>query len=312
MRPPVLSGKSLAAQMIDYAAEIRRRFGNVRRARGCWLYTEKNVRLLDMFLDGGAAVLGRRCGGSKLVLKNMLDRGLSGSLPTGGRKSLTAAVCALFGGTGTVSWFCSRERACKACASAGIGTVDWRPWDFDSGTGMMSLPSSGEAVLFTVPFPWGASPEFSGVIVFVPGKEKQTDTPCLDIPDTVSDSLEILPGLYTGDSIPPQLLPVFARSVYDLHRKIPVYDDNDFSAVFHPGEKSLWIRKGAYLTLRKNFDIPIDRYYDFFCACLDRGVLVSPSMGIPSIIPLPCIETPQEKRSVKTCLKKISFPSEEP
>ena len=78
--------------MIDIYAEIRKRYGNVRRARGYYLYTEKNVRLLDLWLDGGKALLGRRAGQANLVCKQFLDRGLTGWLPTNAENRLQRAL----------------------------------------------------------------------------------------------------------------------------------------------------------------------------------------------------------------------------
>lgn len=306
MRPPGWSGKNLAVIMFDYAAEIRRRFGNVRRARGCWLYTEKNVRLLDMFLDGGAAILGRRRGSSKLALKNMIDRGLTGSLPSGMERNLSGAVSSLFGAAGKASWFCSRKRAVAACSGAGIKVREWFPW-IPSGMEDSSAPGSGESLITSVPFPWGAAPEFSGVIVFFPDcASGSVPAEAADnfIPET-SDSLEVLPDARKGDSVPPQMLSAFARAFFDLRRRIPLFSDGDFAGVFSPRENSPWIRRGAYLFLRQDTDISKDRYYRFFCDCLDRGILISPSMEKPSVIPLMCADSPQEKLSIKTSMGKI-------
>ncbi|MBP5284181.1 MAG: hypothetical protein J6Y93_05900, partial [Treponema sp.] len=63
------------------AEEIFKRWGTVKRARGNFLYTAKGVRLTDMFLEGGKAVLGWGSDNTSAwtVFKNILSRGLTGS-----------------------------------------------------------------------------------------------------------------------------------------------------------------------------------------------------------------------------------------
>ena len=54
----------------------------VRRARGYRLYTEDGRRLLDLYLDGGGALLGHRPELLGRELKNVVGRGLIGNLPS--------------------------------------------------------------------------------------------------------------------------------------------------------------------------------------------------------------------------------------
>ncbi len=76
----------------ELAAEIKKRYGFVRRARGCYLYTEKNVRLTDCFLDGGRALLGWDGGKARTVFKDTLERGANGSYCGGYESRLATAV----------------------------------------------------------------------------------------------------------------------------------------------------------------------------------------------------------------------------
>ncbi len=61
---------------IDYPSIIKNYFGNIKRARGYYLYTEKKARLLDMFLCEGRAILGHKPKGVLTAYKRELDRGL--------------------------------------------------------------------------------------------------------------------------------------------------------------------------------------------------------------------------------------------
>ena len=75
----------------ELAAEIQKRYGNVRRARGCYLYTEKGVRLTDCYLDGGRALLGWDGGKARTVFKDTLERGATGAY-CGGYESRLAST----------------------------------------------------------------------------------------------------------------------------------------------------------------------------------------------------------------------------
>lgn len=82
--------------MMNFYDEVRNRYGNVKRARGFYLYTEKNVRLLDMYLDGGMSILGRRENQAPLVFKQSIDKGLNAFLPSSGDYRLKKALNSLF------------------------------------------------------------------------------------------------------------------------------------------------------------------------------------------------------------------------
>lgn len=147
---------------IELAAEIQKRYGFVRRARGCYLYTEKNVRLTDCFLDGGRALLGWDGGKARTVFKDTLERGANGSYCGGYESRLATAVrhllpseyteirwyydapcavregaadCAPLGANNTPespnAAFCAVRESGAAASSennAPFGAVLWRPW----------------------------------------------------------------------------------------------------------------------------------------------------------------------------------------
>lgn len=76
--------------------EIFSRYGAVTRARGCFLYTKKGVRLTDMYQAGGRAILGWGGGDAFTRLKNVLNRGLTGSFITEFTFQIDKAVSELF------------------------------------------------------------------------------------------------------------------------------------------------------------------------------------------------------------------------
>ena len=119
--------------MIDLYAEIRRRYGDVRRARGYYLYTEKNIRLLDLWLDGGQSILGRKAGQANLMCKQFFDRGLTGFLPTKADRQLERAVSALIPDRPIIRWYESAEKAERIVRAALKKDIEeqlpvWRPF----------------------------------------------------------------------------------------------------------------------------------------------------------------------------------------
>ena len=64
------------------AENIAFKYGTVKRARGCFLYTEKRVRLTDLYQEAGRAILGWGAKGTFTILKNVLERGITGSFYT--------------------------------------------------------------------------------------------------------------------------------------------------------------------------------------------------------------------------------------
>lgn len=101
--------------MEAYQAEIIRRFGRVRRARGFYLYTERGVRITDLFLDGGASILGRNASRARLDFKRYLSRGLWGPLPTCASAQLQQALRTCFPAH-EVRYYAHAERAQEVCA----------------------------------------------------------------------------------------------------------------------------------------------------------------------------------------------------
>ena len=134
--------------MIDIYTEIRKRYGNVRRARGYYLYTEKNVRLLDLWLDGGKAILGRRAGQANLVCKQFLDKGLTGFLPTKADVQLRRALESLLPDYPVIRWYETQDKGERIAGSVlqadQNGAVQplpvWRPFlDLDSASDSQEL-----------------------------------------------------------------------------------------------------------------------------------------------------------------------------
>ncbi len=296
--------------IIDGKKELFSRYGAVRRAYGYHLYTAKGVRLLDLCQEGGSAILGWRYGRSKLSLKSVLDRGMTGSFPSESEGELERAVLEVLPQYDVVRWYATKERAASACAaylglwsdipliessllhpeasieigpggdsplsaSRGVhGIPLWRPWldeayyamsDRLDASFLKNVNDTHDTQVLVSPFPFAGSftvAVFSGVRA--------------EIEPAVTNESAILPS----DPVAPALLSAAARAWTDLSSALSERTEADWSR-FDRFFERYWDRRGPYLVpkMRKA------RYGEFFRACLDRGLYVSPNYDIPSIVP---------------------------
>lgn len=288
-----------SALMIDIYTEIRKRYGNVRRARGYYLYTEKNVRLLDLWLDGGKAILGRRTGQANLVCKQFLDKGLTGFLPTKADAQLRRALEALLPDYPVIRWYETQDKAERIAGSVlYAGQTDavqplpvWRPFlDFDSASDSKE-PIADSLMLVTPAYP----------------------VPC----GIIAAGSRFEERLPPSDILFPPLAYSLARAFFDLKRKmeelqlkeikldeLKLADEHHSEAAGRSARvsriivkkrqaalnrkaeavrlvPSIWTQKGWYLFPH----IPEAEYPALFSQALDAHVLISPEYGTPSILP---------------------------
>ncbi len=251
----------------DFESEITKRYGQIRRARGNFLYTQKNVRLLDMYLDNGASILGWSKGQSRLFLKNTLDRGFSAGFTKNVPANLNLALSRLFIGFNVFNIYSNRETLQNAfdayrSFSAKNGTpVEeilpvWRPWqDFSSS----AKPENFSCFGFVLPFSWNGAKVFAC-------KTMNADALNAVLPES--------------DAINKPLEAAFCRSLFDLIAELPLRSLAQYAQYDAILEK-YWNRQGAYLLPK----VSEDAYKDFFLYCLENRVLISPYYEEPSIVP---------------------------
>ena len=271
--------------------ELIKRYGAVVRARGPYLYTQKGVRITDLYLDAGRAVLGRGCSGSNAfrVLKNTLERGETGSFPSAYNTRFQKAVLSLIPGYDYAARFSTEDSLLRAAAlytserttvtkqnstgtqrvtvspSAGLRVKLWRPWQTetaDSAAGNNPYETLGtdtriaEGILAF--YPPLALQEAGLIAVFKAGNK----------PFPPSD-------LCSG-----ALLNAITRSIYDLQREIPKRGEKEwsrFDAVLSP----YFERKEAYLIPK----ILGAQYDEFILHCLDCRLLIPPYPA-PALVPV--------------------------
>lgn len=245
---------------VDFLAEeVYRRYGAVTRARGCFLYTAKNVRLVDMYQEGGRAILGWHTP-SFTLFKNVLNRGLVGSFDTVFSARLETAVSSLLDSPRNVLVFSGRMEAMKAALSFSKGgTSWWKPWGFAD---VQTLQKT-DCVLIEPPLAWTQN-------VFLLAVAREV----FEVHKAV--------GVQPPDCIrlPAPLLAAITRAIYDIIAEIPNRSEKDWFAY----DKILckyWERRGPYLFPK----VSENAYGDFVQHCLDCEIVISPDFNTPSIVP---------------------------
>ena len=228
----------------------------VLRARGFRLYTQGGRRLVDLWLNGGAAVLGHTPPNMLREIKNTASRGLYAPFPHFTEWRFLKALSQLLVG------YSFRLYAAPPPELTGL---------FDKGAAKLWRPFSEQE----------NPPLFIPVI---PGIQLWRDELPLGLCVVAAESESYLEQLPPGDILPPVLLAAAARGIYDLlassMRAKPV-----LPRTFKALQKSPlgWQRQGIYLTLKEK---PRDEEWAaLFRQFLDAGFLLPPTSSQPVILP---------------------------
>jgi hypothetical protein len=271
-------------RMSDYDKELHdeellRLLPKVLRARDFHLYTEGGKRLVDLWLQGGRAVLGHKPPRVLLELKNSAERGLFTPLPHPLERRLTKALATLFPDRSfrfyndPSSMYRAIEKALSgegtSFEAASIPDPAF-PADLADGKAAISLWRpfvNGEETPILIPvLPWPLGPA-----VLALDKSLEASFPQVEL-------------------IPPVLLAPAARALYDLAAQIRnscrqrYYRIEKALAGAKSGEGSksgVWQRRGIYLTTR----VDKEKYARLFKSFLEAGFLLPPSAGEPLILP---------------------------
>ena len=260
--------------------EIKKRYGNVKRARGIYLYTEKSVRLTDCFLDGGRGILGHGGGKAKTAFKDCFERGANGFYDSGLLPAFEKSVKKLLPAEYTEIRLYSEKTAAMLGgtsvsldgASEKANPVLWRPWlDF---AGKITEQPNGYPKIQVV---YNTNEVFPAVVKILPPFTYATDICVYAFSEKSYKNLAELPQ---NDVVPSPLLAAYTRSFYDLLNSFSLFTEKDFKA----NSKALepfFTRNQCYLFPK----IPETQYKDFVLKCLDAGIVISPDYNVPSIMP---------------------------
>ncbi|MDR0450231.1 MAG: hypothetical protein LBH26_03100 [Treponema sp.] len=263
--------------------ELLRLMPPVLRARDFRLYTQEG-RLVDLWQDGGRAILGHKPPQLLRELKNSAERGLFAGFPHPQEGRFLKALSRLLPGrrfrfySGRASLNRALEAAGFPCPGPGPGSFPdpafpaagetssgislWRPF----------LENLAEPVLRETPvlipaLPWPLSPQAAA---FRPDWEDRFPP---------------------SDIVSPVILSAAARGIYDLiaagNRGKPVYPKINRLLYGQHGQKPCpWYRRGVYLTLA---DAALTEaginWETLFRRFLEGGFLIPPGPGEPLILP---------------------------
>ena len=244
--------------------ELLRLIPRVLRARDFHLYLEGGKRLVDLWRQGGRAVLGHKRPHVLEELKNAAERGLFCAYPHPMERRFIKALEVFFPGRKFRLYLDSGAlyRAYGNHRTEGSHPCKWRP--------LLDMPQVETPVIIPV-LPWPLGPE-----VLVLDKSVEASFPA-------------------GDLIPPVLLAPAARALYDLAAVIknkPLIRYPKIEKVLGSSkeEKSAeekpaacrWRRRGIYLTTEAEGE----EYAALFRNFLEGGFLIPPSPEEPAILPL--------------------------
>ena len=238
---------------------IYSKYGMVTRARGCFLYTKKGVRLTDLFLENGRAVLGWDGKNATTFFKNMLSKGLTGGFICEDHSRLEKAVSELLGSARNTMFFPIKNDALKAGLSLSPQkTSFYRPWN----PGITNWIDT-DCVILAPPLPW-----CDNFYILAVKKELASNT---------EEVLQKIPGCIT---IPFAQKTAVARAIYNLIAQIKERTEKDWF-LYDTVLTKYWTRKGPYLFPK----ISENKYDAFVRHCLDCGIIINPSFNEPSIVP---------------------------
>ena len=252
----------------------------VGRARDFHLYTVDGRRLLDLSLDGGAALLGHRPERLGRELGSVMARGLIGNLPSVHGARLTRVLRRLLPGhrwfgiaaSADDAWRLLRARVAGLPATPAdaadplrdpgwreAAVAWWRPLCEQQPLGGVWLEQGPAALLHRLPFRIGAGPVT--VSTRDPGEP---------------DAAPAAEG--ASASISPLLLSGAAAALNRLARAAP---ERLHSAARWPHHLGAWRRSGVYLVA----DYPCRDHASVHAAFLAAGVLLNPRYREASILP---------------------------
>jgi hypothetical protein len=234
------------------------------RARNFRLYLA-NGRLVDLWLNGGAAVLGHTPANLLRELKNTASRGLYAPFPHFAEGRFLKALVKLFP-TYSFRLFAAPPQELITLFNNGAAEL-WRPF-----ASPITIDTAHE----------GTEKNTKQLFIPVlPGIQSWRNGLPMGL-CVVCASFEALTQLPESDILSPILLAAAARGVYDLlaapQRAKPVFPHIEKAL-----KKSQWQRKGIYLTLKEK--PAYETWETLFHQFYNAGFLLPPTPFYPLILP---------------------------
>jgi hypothetical protein len=257
----------MAEQLLnDNEFSLLRLVPTILRARDFRLYT-KSGRLIDLWQNGGAAVLGHTPPSLLRELKNTASRGLYAPFPHFLEGRYLKALSRIFPGRHFL-FYAAPPPELYALAAEGHAAL-WRPF-LDPAAPLAAAENAPPVLIPVVPGlqGWrGGLPYGLCALAVDPAFEKTAPLP-------------------PGDFLSPVLLAYAARGIYDLIAAAPQRTNPAYPRIeraLKNSQSNQWQRQGLYLTLR-HCPSP-ENWAALFRRFLDKGFLLPPVSSQPLILP---------------------------
>jgi len=232
----------------------------VLRVRGYRLYLTNGQRLVDLWLNGGAAILGHTPPNFLRELKNTASRGLFAPYPHFTESRFLKALFKLLPGY-SFRIYAAPPQELAALFNSGEAKL-WRPY----------ADSKNPFAVDDTPF----------IIPVLPGIQTWRDGLPLGLCIAAANSEAQLSQLPPNDSLSPVLLALAARGVYDL-LAAPDRAKPKLPRLTKVLNQSRWQRQGIYLTLKEK--VNNEEWSALFQSFLEDGFLLPPTQAHPLILP---------------------------
>jgi len=240
---------------------LLKKIPTVLRARGFRLYLSNGKRLVDLWLNGGAAVLGHTPPNILRELKNTASRGLYAPFPHFTEARYLKALLKIFP---------RRIFRLYAAPPQELSVL------FNNGNAKLWRPFTNSADPFTVP-------ERSPILIPVlPGIQLWRGGLPLGLCVVAVESENQLANLPESDILPPVLLATAARGMYDL-LAAPNRATPQLQRVEKVLKNSRWLRCGIYLELGEKAGT--ENWTTLFQKFMEAGFLLPPTPAFPLILP---------------------------
>jgi hypothetical protein len=241
---------------------------NVLRARGFRLYLANGKRLVDLWLNGGAAILGHTPHNLLRELKNTASRGLYAPFPHFTEARYLKALSKIFPGR-SFRLYAAPPPELYALFNKGEAKL-WRPY---------TNPDSPFAVTENAPI----------LVPVLPGIQlwRESEELPFGLCAAAAESEKQLTQLPPDDMLSPVLLAAAARGIYDIlaspERAKPVLPRTLKVCSQTELKNSRWRQEGIYLSLKEK--PKTGEWTELFNKFLEAGFLLPPIPSHPLILP---------------------------
>jgi hypothetical protein len=245
---------------------------------------ERPWRFLDMWMDGGRALLGAKGSGIGTAAKAAIDMGLLRPMPSAWERRLEKELARLYPGYEAARFFLDDGRALAAAARALGSAPGTAARLLDPARRGPDADGEGKAAAVPLLRPFGELLG-SGEAGAAGGAAAELAIPLLGCPSALAPSILLFRGReaaesFEGDVLPPIRLAAAHRALRELAAMSEWYGEELWRKAGRRLE-SFFDRLGPYLYPR----FGAERYGAAFEAALSAGVLLSPDPELPSIVP---------------------------